>query len=269
MPGSGPMSRSSTSGATASGTVAAIRVRRSSGRLTNWLASAPSSKVSAKASRSAGLEAQRFARLGELHLGHQMPDPDRGADPEGEERNRHGEAEREVGVQHCVDRVHLEDHVGGDEAEARQHRDHEAERDDPLGLLGLGRVGRLCWQLTWPLRRAVALARSRAWSWPSRAAACRSRGAAACPHRCRSSRRPASRVVPVVGIPPGRRCHSWAFPCFAVIHRAASTMKSSRPRNATSPSVTGPTRPRLKPPGFGLAAGLGDVRDDVALLGWA
>ena len=57
VPGSGPMSRSSTIGATASGTVAAISVRRSSGRFTNWLASAPSSKVSLNASRSAGSDA--------------------------------------------------------------------------------------------------------------------------------------------------------------------------------------------------------------------
>ena len=40
VPGSGPRSRRMTSGATASGTEAAIRVRRSSGRLTNPLASA-------------------------------------------------------------------------------------------------------------------------------------------------------------------------------------------------------------------------------------
>ena len=37
--------------------VAAISVRRSSGRLTNWLASAPSLNVSANASRSASDEA--------------------------------------------------------------------------------------------------------------------------------------------------------------------------------------------------------------------
>ena len=46
-----------TSGATASGTEAAIRVRRSSGRLTNPLASAPSVKSLSNSARSFGLEA--------------------------------------------------------------------------------------------------------------------------------------------------------------------------------------------------------------------
>ena len=36
-----------------------------------------------------------------------------------------------------------------------------------------------------------------------------------------------------------------------VIQIAANTRAAIPPRNATSPSVTGPTRPRLKPPGFG------------------
>ena len=54
VPGSGPMSRSSTIGATATGTVAAISVRRRIGRLTNWLASAPSVNVSLNAALSSG-----------------------------------------------------------------------------------------------------------------------------------------------------------------------------------------------------------------------
>ena len=66
VPGSGPRSRSSTSGATATGTVAAISVRRSSGRLTNWLASAPSMNVSVNAARSSGAERQGVALLGQL-----------------------------------------------------------------------------------------------------------------------------------------------------------------------------------------------------------
>ena len=57
VPGSGPRSRSKTIGATSSGRVAAIRVRRSRGRLTNWLASAPSRNVSANALRSGSDEA--------------------------------------------------------------------------------------------------------------------------------------------------------------------------------------------------------------------
>src|ERR1700733_8205655 len=57
VPGSGPMSRSSTIGAAASGTVAAISVRRSSGRFTNWLASAPSVKVSLNSARCSSVEA--------------------------------------------------------------------------------------------------------------------------------------------------------------------------------------------------------------------
>ncbi len=53
----------------------------------------------------------------------------------------------------------------------------------------------------------------------------------------------------------------WPLPCvsldasrrFIVIHIAANTRAAMPPRNATSPSVTGPTRPRLNPPGFGSA----------------
>ena len=58
VPGSGPMSRSSTTGARPSGSVAAIRVRRRIGRLVNWLASAPSLNVSANAFLSCSDEAR-------------------------------------------------------------------------------------------------------------------------------------------------------------------------------------------------------------------
>ena len=57
VPGCGPRSRSRTIGATASGTVAAIRVRRSSFRLMNPLASAPSVKVFSNSARCSGLDA--------------------------------------------------------------------------------------------------------------------------------------------------------------------------------------------------------------------
>jgi len=75
VPGSGPKSRSSTIGATSSGRVAAIRVRRRMGRLTNWLASAPSRNVSANAFRSCFGRGQRLAGLGEFHVRHQPPEP--------------------------------------------------------------------------------------------------------------------------------------------------------------------------------------------------
>jgi hypothetical protein len=60
VPGSGPRSRSTTRGATASGTLAAISVRRSSGRLTKPLASAPSVNVLVNASRSGSPEASTW-----------------------------------------------------------------------------------------------------------------------------------------------------------------------------------------------------------------
>ena len=40
---------------------------------------------------------------------------------------------------------------------------------------------------------------------------------------------------------------------FAVIHMAASTSAPMPPSHATSPSVVGPMRPRLNPPGFASA----------------
>jgi hypothetical protein len=88
-----------------------------------------------------------MALLGELHVRHQPPDPDDGAGAQREERDGHGEAEGQVGVEHVVDRVHPEDHVARDEAQAGQHGDHEAGRHGPLGPLGAGQVLRVGGQL--------------------------------------------------------------------------------------------------------------------------
>ena len=56
VPGSGPRSRSSTSGASASGAVAMSSVRRISGRLVTWLIAAPSANSFWKAFRSSGAD---------------------------------------------------------------------------------------------------------------------------------------------------------------------------------------------------------------------
>jgi len=82
-----------------------------------------------------------------VDLGHHAPDPDHRAGPQGQERDGRGRAQGQVGVQDVVHRVNLEDHVGGDHAEAREQRDDEACRDGPLGAPGGGRVLRVGRQL--------------------------------------------------------------------------------------------------------------------------
>ena len=262
VPGSGPRSRSSTSGATreraawprsASGAAA--------GRLTNWLASAPSLKVLANAFRSSSGEASGCRSSASSTSGMMRPDPDDRADAEGQEGHRHGQAQGQVGPQHRVDRVDLEADVGGDEADARRASDRMNSAATTFSA-ALGRPGR-------PGRRAARRGRRGARRCPARAvaqhrrvprpaAACRSPGAG--PPWPGRRPRPARRPSAMAASP------ALASRRFAVIHRARQHQDADSAEEADEALGDRADAAQAEPARVGLGAGLGDVGDDVPLL---
>src|ERR1022692_1161404 len=140
----------------------------------------------------------------------------------------------------------LKPDVEGKESDAGQHGDDEAQRDHPLGNLCLAQVVGLGRQF--PRSGLAAVIRLLLGE----------QGPGRCGRR-RADHAPRARGYLVLAVSrlavAADLAHEFSvFPrCFAVIHIAASTMKNSMPRNATRPSVTGPIRPRLKPPGLGSA----------------
>ena len=98
----------------------------------------------------------RVPLLGQLDVGHEVPDPDHGTGTQQQEDQRHRGPERKVRVQRVVDRAHADRCVGDQETEAGQHGEQEARDNDPLGLLGPGQIRRVGGHLRRRLLDAIA-----------------------------------------------------------------------------------------------------------------
>ena len=160
--------------------------------------------------------------------------------------------------------MHPEADVGGDEAAAGDEREGEAGRDHPFGPLAVHdhpRVVRRQALNVHPGGLVVGLGghggRVAVLGHRGRSEQAR-RGRGSADHPVRRSRDPSTLgalglfhvahdyfcTVPFGPVGLGSRR-------FAVIHSAMITRKPSPPRKITRPSVTGPVRPREKPPGLG------------------
>src|SRR5215468_5976683 len=139
--------------------------------------------------------------------------------------------------------MHLQPHIGGDEPDTGQHRQDEQRRDQALGPLRPVQVGRLGRE---PALRSAVFLRRRLQQGPGPGG----RGGADHPPR-------GARLGEFLSAVTGRELLAAALHLahasrrFIVIQIATNTSAAIPPRKATSPSVTGPTRPRLNPPGFG------------------
>ena len=275
VPGCGPRSRSSTTGAASSGSVPSIRVRRTSGRLTNWLFAVPSLKYCLERlpvlrRRSAVRAAPRPPRRSASGAGPRSARPGRGP---GSARDSES-AQRQVGPQGLVDRVHPEADVGGDEAAAGDEREREAGRDHPLGPLGRARSpsgrpagGRRCAPRR-PSSSATAAAASRVLGHRRRPEqARRGRGSADHPvRRSRARRCPSvsSMSLMTTSAPSPSAPSVWITPLRGNPqrddHQEAQAAEEDHQALGDRPGPAEREAARV-----GLDPGLRDVGDDVAL----